>query len=204
MGRAIQLRLDPVHRRQQQLRALQFATWALLGSATVVVACALLRRFAGWELSSALIAALAVGVPLLAYVAGLLWRLSLAEAAGAIDAHYQLKDRALTALAFLEKSQASGVHRLAVDDALAHLERVDPKKVVPIHAPRVLPYAIAAVTASVLLLFLTARPAVVQASPTQPLAVVVESADRAAEELKSLEKFAQEEKDPELDRKSVV
>jgi len=200
MGRAIHLRLDPVRRRQQQLRALYCAAWALLGSAGVVLVCALLRRFAGWQLSNALIATLAAGAPLAGYVVGLVWRRNLAGAASAIDAHYRLKDRAATALEFLEKRKSTVVHRLAVDDALAHLDRVDPKKVVPIQAPRVLPYALAAVAVAVLLLFVTARPAQVQASPTAPLAVVVNSADRAAEELKSLEKFAQEEKDPELDK----
>jgi hypothetical protein len=200
MGKAIQSRLDPVRRRQQHHRALWCAAWGLVGSAAVVLACALLRRFAGWQISGGMIAALAALAPLAGYVAGLVWRRKLADAAGAIDAHYRLKDRAATALAFLEKSKTSGVHKLAVDDALAHLDRVDPKKVVPIQAPRVLPYAIAALAAAVVLLFVTARPAPVQASPAQPLLVVLDSADRVAEELKSLEKFAQEEKDPELDK----
>ena len=200
MGKAIQSRLDPVRQRQQQLRALSCGAWGLLASAAVVLALALVRRLTPLELSSSLILAIAAGAPLAAYFAGLAWRRKWTDAAGAIDAHYRLKDRATTALEFLERNKSSGVHKLAVADALAHLDCVDPRKVVPIRAPRVLPYAIAALAASVLLLVLTARPARLEASPSLPLPAVVDSADRLAEEMKALEKFAQEQEDPELDK----
>ncbi len=200
MGQAIQAKLSPVHRRQQQLRAICFAAWGLAASAVVLAAYALLRRFAGWEAPAGIVAVVAAGGPVAGYLLGLVWRRDWSEAAAAIDAHYRLKDRAATALEFLQNHKTTSAHKLAVADALAHLDRVDATQVVPLQAPRVLPYAAAAFAAAVALLFFTARPAQVQASPAAPLDAVVSAADRAAEELKALEKFAQDEKDPELEK----
>ena len=200
MGKAIQSKLDPVRRRQQQLRAVYLAAWGVLGSALALLALAVGRWLGGWQMTPWLAAAVASLGPVLGYLAGLAWRRDWHAAAVAIDAHYRLKDRATTALEFLRRPQSSSVHKLAVNDAIAHLDRVDARQVVPLRAPRVLPYALAAMAAAVLLLVFTARPAKVIASPAQPLAVVVESADRAAEELQSLEKFAQEQKDPEIEK----
>src|SRR5439155_25744920 len=100
---------------------------------------------------------LALAGPALGYVAGALWRRDWRDAALAVDAHYGFKDRVLTALDFLARSNGTRVHRLAVNDALAHLDRVDARQVVPTDTPRVLPAAVGAVAASVLLLVVTAR-----------------------------------------------
>lgn len=200
MGQAIQSRLDPVRRRQQHVRAIYLATWALLFSSLLLVVWGAGRWLLGWELTAAWAAAIAIAGPVLGYILGLIWRRDWHDAAVAIDAHYRLKDRAATALAFLRKPDATSVHDLAVADALAHLERVDPRRVVPLAPPRVLPYALGALMLAVLVLVVTTRPTTVSASPPQPLAVVVESADRAAAELTDLEKFALEEKDPEIEQ----
>lgn len=200
MRQAIQSRLDPVRRRQQQTRAIYLAAWGLLASAIVLATWSLGRWLAGWELS--LSAAVGVGIagPVLGYLVGLAWRRDWHSVAVAIDEHYRLKDRAATALAFLNKTDGSSVHQLAVADALSHLERVDARKVVPLTAPRVLPYAALAFALAMLLVFVTPGPTNVNASPQQPLGVVVDSAERAARELEALEKFATEEKDPEIEK----
>jgi hypothetical protein len=200
MGQAIQSRLLPVRQRQQQLRALYLAAWGLLASSVILALWSLGRRLAGWELTA--LAAIGVGLagPVLGYLAGLVWRRDWHAAAVAIDAHYRLKDRAATALEFVRRPAASKVHELAVADALTHLDRVDARQVVPLAAPRVLPYALGALAVAVVLLVLTGRPEPANATPAQPLAVVVESADRAAAEMADLEAFAKEEKDPEIDK----
>src|SRR5438105_10939240 len=197
MGKAIQLRLDPVRRRQQQLRALWCAAIGLFASAVALFFCVLLRWIAGWELPSALTIGFAIVGPAAGYIVGALWRRDWRDAALAVDAHYGFKDRVLTALDFLAKPNGTRVHRLAVNDALAHLDSVDARQVIPTDTPRVLPCAVAALAASVLLLVFTA-PSKSSASPAEPLAVVVDSAERATDELKALEEFAREEKDPEI------
>jgi hypothetical protein len=199
MGKAIQLRLDPVRRRQQQLRALTCAAGGLFASAVALVICVLVRWLAGWQPPAILLFALATMGPAIGYIAGALWRHDWRDAALAVDAHYGLKDRILTALDFLARPHATRVHRLAVDDALEHLDRVDARQVIPSDTPRILPCAVVSLAAAVLLVIFTA-PKQLSASPTQPLDVIVASADRAADELKSLEEFAREEQDPEIEK----
>jgi hypothetical protein len=200
MGKAIQLRLDPVRRRQQQLRALTCAAAGLFASAVVLLICLIGRWLGGWQLSPLLILALTVVGPAAGYIVGVLWRRDWREAAAAVDAHYRLKDRVITALDFLHKPNTTKVHKLAVADAMEHLDRVDARQVVPSDTPQVLPVAIVTLAATMLLFLFTSRPAQVNASPAEPLAVIVESADHAAEELESLEKFAREEQDPEIEK----
>jgi hypothetical protein len=199
MGKAIQLQLDPVRRRQQQVRALTCAAVGLFASAAALVVCVLIRWLAGWQPQSALLLVIAAAGPALCYLAGTLWQHDWRDAAIAVDAHYQLKDRVLTALEFLGKPDSTRVHRLAVQDAMEHLDNIDARQVVPSDTPQVLPSAVASLAAAVLLLIFTA-PAKVDASPSPPLEVVIASAERAADELKALEEFAREEQDPEIDK----
>jgi len=200
MGKAIQVRLDPVRRRQQQLRALTCAAVGLFASALVLLICVLGRWLGGWQLSPAMVLLLAMAGPAIGYIAGILWRRDWRDAAAAVDSHYRLKDRVITALDFLHKPQATKVHKLAVADAMEHLDRVDARQVIPSDTPQVLPAAIVALAAAALLFLVTSRPAQVNASPAEPLTVIVESADHASEELESLEKFAREEQDPEIEK----
>jgi hypothetical protein len=200
MGKLLESQLEPVRRRQQQLRAMGFAAWGLLAAGVFLAIAAIVRRFSGVELSPGLLAGLALGGPVLGFGLGWLWRRDWHSAAVAVDGHYRLKDRAATALEFLARGDRSRVHQLAVEDALAHLERVDARQVVPLRVPRVLSYALVSLAAAAMLLVFTARPPQVSASAAQPLAVVVEQADRAAAGLEELEQFAIEEQDPEIEQ----
>jgi hypothetical protein len=199
MGKAIQLRLDPVRRRQQQLRALTCAAVGLFASAAALLIVAIVRWLTAGDAPAGAIVGLGLAGPALGYLAGALWRRDWRDAAVAVDAHYGFKDRVLTALDFLGKPNGTRVQRLAVSDAIAHLDNVDACQVIPTDTPRVLPCAVAALAASVLLLVITA-PSKSSASPNAPLVVVVGSAERAADELKALEEFAREEKDPEIEK----
>jgi hypothetical protein len=199
MGKTFQLQLDPVRRRQQQVRALTCAAVGLFASAAALVIGVLLRWLAGWQPPSVLFFVIAAAGPAIGYLAGMLWRHDWRDAAMAVDAHYQLKDRVLTALEFLSKTDATRVQRLAVQDAMEHLGHIDARQVVPSDTPQILPSAVASLVAAVLLLVFTA-PAKVDASPSPPLEVVLASAERVADELKALEEFAREEQDPEIEK----
>src|SRR5437870_5076092 len=100
MGKAIQLRLDPVRRRQQQLRALTCAAAGLFASAAALLVVAVIRWLAGWDVPTPVALGLAVAGPAVGYVTGALWRRDWREAAIAVDVHYGFKDRVLTALEF--------------------------------------------------------------------------------------------------------
>jgi hypothetical protein len=200
MGKAIQVRLEPVRQRQQQLRALSCAAVGLFASALALVVVILGRWLGGWQLPAAVALVVAALGPVIGYVVGVLWRRDWRDAAAAVDAHYGLKDRVITALDFLHKPQATKVHKLAVADAMDHLERVDARQVVPSDTPQVLPAAIVSLAAAALLFVFTSLPARVNASPSEPIAVIVESAEYASEELKSLEEFAREEQDAEIEK----
>jgi hypothetical protein len=199
MGKAIQLHLEPVRRRQQQLRALTCASLGLFGSATALMALVLIRWLAAWQPPVGLVLGLAVAGPAIGYVVGALWRREWRDAAIAVDAHYGLKDRILTALDFLNRPAGTRMQRLAVRDAIDHLDRVDARQVVPSDTPRILPAAVVSMAVAVLLLVFTAPPSL-NASPAPALLGVVAAADRAADELKSLEEFAREENDPEIEK----
>lgn len=200
MGKTVQLHLRPVRVRQQWRRAMWIAAWGLLAGSLAGLAVEGLRLLAWPDLPVGLgIVVAAIGMALGLGV-GRLWRHRWLEAATAVDDRYGLKDRATTALALASRPDESPVHQLALGDALAHLSAVKAEEVVPLRMPRVLPYALGAFAAVVVVAVMAAleKPAV--AETPAPLPVVVAQAERAAEELKELEAFAAQEKNPELDR----
>jgi hypothetical protein len=199
MSEAIRFGLDPIHRRQQQLRALWFGALGLFISAATLVAFVVIRAVGAWHPSTALIWGISIGGPVLGFVVGSLWKRHWREAAIAVDVCYGFKDRILTALDFLGRADVTRMQRLAVDDAIEHLNRVDPLQVVPSDTPRVLPSAVVSMALAVLLLVYTSPPES-SAKAAVSLPEIIDSADRAADELKSLEDFAREEQDPEIEK----
>jgi len=59
-------------------------------------------------------------------------------ASAAVDAHYHLKDRTVTALRFLEKSPRTPLEEMQIADATRRLVQVDPRAVVPRGFPKLL------------------------------------------------------------------
>jgi hypothetical protein len=199
MGTTFRQGLEPVQRRQQQLRALTCAAVGLYISAAALLVLIAVRGFTAWQPSSLLMLTIAALLPAVGYVLGLLWRRPLRDAAIAVDSHYRWKDRVLTALEFLARPQAGRVERLAVQDAMQRLDKIDARQVIPSDTPRLLPSAIAALVVAALLVVFTA-PRQLKASAAAPLPGVVAAADHAADELKSLEEFAREEQDAEIEK----
>jgi hypothetical protein len=160
-----------------------------------------LARTAGWvSISSAAIWGVLAGVPLLAAIAGFLSRHTWQAAAVAVDRHYRLKDRVLTALAFLRKPQREAWSELQIADALAHLSRVEARQVVPLRVPRVLPYAGICLLVAIVLNVWPGSGPEVSAAPSEPLAVVVEQADELTEDLKEMEELAKQAENKDLEK----
>ena len=110
-----------------------------------------------------LVAGPALGA-VLALVRGRSWRI----AAAAVDAQYQLKDRAVSAVDFIRRGKSTPMHQLQVADAEQHLESLDPRRVAPFRLPVAVPYAVGALVLALGLL-LWPRPTYVQAKPAEPL-----------------------------------
>jgi hypothetical protein len=200
MSEQLHVRLKSVRTRQQWLFALHAAAQGLLVGSCLAIAVSLLRLVvpgvSPWT---------SLALPLVALVGGLVfglaWRRSWKAAAAAVDSHYKLKDRAITALAFADKGQATELHKLQVADALRHLERVDARQVAPWKMPRPLPYALGALAVAVVMLMVTGGGGRVEAAIPEPLPEIVSEAQRLEENmLEELEKLNAAQQDPRLEQ----
>jgi hypothetical protein len=181
------------------MRAAQWAVWGLASSALAVIGLELARSMEWLSISPMAIWGVLCSGPVLAGLAGFISRHTWVAAAVAVDTHYRLKDRILTALAFMRKHDTEAWSQLQVDDALQHLSRVEPKRVIPWRAPRVLPYAVVCLVIAVVLNVWPGTGQEVTASPSEPLPEVLSQADALSEDLKEMEQFAKQEQNKELE-----
>jgi hypothetical protein len=191
--------LAPVRRRQQSLLILWTTSQGLLVGAAAGVVLGL-ARLAGWAITPWQAAAVLLAGPALGFLVGLAWRRSWHEAAAAVDVHYELKDRAVTALAFLAKPAENVFHELQVRDTAEHLATVRPGQVVPLRVPRSLYYAVGGVVAALALLVWPLGPQAVEAGLPEPLPEIVAQAEKIAEDLKEFEEIARQENNKELEK----
>ncbi|WP_425618765.1 hypothetical protein NA78x_002480 [Anatilimnocola sp. NA78] len=198
MGKKVQSQLAPVLSRQQLVRTAWLAAWGLFVGSLAGLLVATANWLFAWQLASWIPLAL----PLLGSagmaIVGCCWRHNWQQAASAVDARYSLKDRASTALEFSARPHLPLVEQLAFADALDHLKSIKPHEVVPWHMPRVLPYAVVAIIATLSLVIVGSWNAPATAGKPETLDVVVAQAERAAEELTELEQYAESEKDEDL------
>ncbi len=200
MARPVCDQLAPVRLRQRWVSAAQAAAWGLTAASVVALGMEAVRAFEWAAISSSAIWTVLTAGPILAGLIGLVSRHSWQAAAMAVDTHYRLKDRILTALAFLRKPAAEAWSELQVADALAHLANVQPKQVVPVRVPRVLPFGMLCLAVAVALNVWPGSGQEVAAAPSEPLAVILEQADQITEDLKEMEAAAKQEKNPELEK----
>lgn len=198
MGHKVQAHLSPVRQRQQLERVMWFAAWGLLGGSLLGLVLAGLIAALSLPIASWIPLSMPAAFSVLAAVAGFVWQRDWRGAASAVDVSCRLKDRAATALDLSGRPSLQPVEQLAFADALTHLQLVQAQQVVPLRMPRVLPYAVVALIATLSLVLLTVwnKPAV--AKLPEPLDVVLAQAERAKEELAELEEYANKEQDEEL------
>ncbi|HUG91100.1 MAG TPA: hypothetical protein VML55_09715, partial [Planctomycetaceae bacterium] len=155
-------------------------------------------RFSSEPLATRTILLLMGGGPLAGVLLGLLWPRSWRAAARAVDVSCQLKDRAVTALEFASRSDAPAWRELQLRDAAAHLQAVDPGRVVPFRLPRVSAFAAVVFAAAIGLLVwpLPAR----HAAAGQPVAHVgiVSIFEDVDERIDGLEELAADTDDEDL------
>ncbi|GAB5406567.1 MAG: hypothetical protein Aurels2KO_47980 [Aureliella sp.] len=190
--------LTSVRIRHQFSRGIHWASGGLLFGATAGVVILLLQRAevltAGGAAWFVVLAASLLGLAI-----GLLLPTSWKTVAGLVDSTYGLKDRSLAAVEFEESEMSSDLHRLQVADALGHIQKVDPSRVVPFRLPR---FAIAAAGSLALMLAIqfvpTAKPEAILMPEALP--VVLEQANKLEETmLEELKELAQENDNEELD-----
>ena len=157
--------LSPVRGRQQMRFALRCGAIGLLAAGVAGAALGVARIALGLELPlSASLGVLLAG-PVAGLLVGIILRRTLHEAASAVDGHYGLKDRAVTALAFSGEQAPTELQSLQMTEAESHLAKVVPKAVVPMTMPRVGPAAIGGTVLAALLLFWPTGPREAEAGP---------------------------------------
>lgn len=162
------------------------------GAAFGGVICLLLgitRLTTGWEPGLAQFATVFFGMTAGFGLVGFVLNRSWMESAAAIDTHYQLKDRTVSALEFCEQP-ATALQQLQIADATNHLTAVDAKAVVPFKAPRQLAWACVSIAAATLMM-LAPLSSTVQAEIDQPNGIA-EAAEEIADEVEQLEELAEE------------
>ncbi|MBI3461562.1 MAG: hypothetical protein HY000_00665 [Planctomycetes bacterium] len=199
MGGELLSRLRPVHSRQQVRFLLHWAAWGWLMGASAAVAVEALRLLgvgvSAWWAMATCVTGLAVGM-LFGAVRQRGWK----HAACAIDAHYGLKDRATSALDFVDRAKTGEVHQLQIADAVEHLAIVKPREVVPLRIPRPLPYAAGLSALAIVMVLWPIGSGSLDASPTAALPAIVDEAERLeALMVPDLEMLAAEQKDERLE-----
>lgn len=195
----IRERVQAVQIRQQQQWLWQCASHGLLAGGSLGCLVAVVRVLAHGSFSWLWVLAVVL-TPLMIGTGWAFARsMSLVAAARFIDHACNLKDRAQTALQFIETGESNALRQLQIADAEQHLNQVNPARLVPVTAPRSWAWGVLSSVAAILIAFLS-TPAIPVMAAAEPNAVVVEQATIAAESLEQLKEFQKEEQDPELDR----
>jgi hypothetical protein len=203
MRDAIQAALRRVRSRQQTLFALRCVVVGLIVGAVGGLAVGLTRQVLDTDISRLIGAAVMIACPVLGLVVGLGFRRDWHAAAAAVDAHYGLKDRSVTALAFAAQPAPSELQSIQMSDALAHLNSIQPELVVPFRVPRAWPVALASLAASVVVLALGVNTPEAQAglapAPEHIVAMAATNKAKVAEFEKAVAETTQDMEDDKAD-----
>ena len=181
MREAIYAALRPVRSRQQKVFVVRCVVAGVVAGAAAALALGAARLVFALDVSWAVGAVLLAAGPVVGLLAGLVLRRGWHDAAAAVDRHYGLKDRSVTALAFAGLPAPTEMQSIAVADALGHLKTVEPKSVVPMTAPRAWPAAAAAIAFAVVVLAVPVAQREVEAGPAPvPENILAAAADTKA------------------------
>jgi hypothetical protein len=186
--------LRPVRNRQRTAFLIRTGFGGLILGSIVAIVISGGRFVFGWPLDPLAVASGILLGALLGAAAGWLWRRPWREAAAAVDSHFRLKDRALTALEFLERTDRAELHDLQIADAVDHLQRLQMNKVAPIKAPRRLAAAaFVSLAAAVLIAFWPAPQSRTEAALLPAPDNIVAAAEKLQQSLQELEDVANRE-----------
>ncbi len=189
---ALRLPVRGAERRMRIARALGAGSTALC-FALAAAALALALRKLGWLPEKATRAALSVigAFPLVVAAAFGLRRLPPQAGAVALDRHYGLADRIASALSFsdLPRAEQTAFMDAAIDDALDHVKKVEPRRAVPIPLPpdALVALGLAALVVLVALFEVRTHQAVRQAQTIDAVDVTADDIDAMKEFLKDLQ-----------------
>jgi hypothetical protein len=138
MVRQIRKLLSGVRTRQRQSRSLE---WMIRGAFVGVMAGITIEilRLCDFPIQAWLGVAVVFGCALTFGLIGLLVPIKWQSTARLIDGHYGMKDTTITALDFAGRKSDDPLIFLQLQQAIAHLQRVNPRLVVPIRPPKLVP-----------------------------------------------------------------
>ena len=125
-----------------------------------------------------------------AAVFGLVLKRSWHDAAAAVDKHYRLKDRTVTALEFTNQQTTTPLQKRQLQDATSHLGTVNPRDVVPLGVPRRWGWAVLSLVVSTALMLMPIGGRI-QADLSQPKGIGL-AAKQIQSELDEMEQLAAE------------
>jgi hypothetical protein len=190
--------LAGVRKRQHQRTVLRLVILGLLVSSLASAAVETVRGLTGWPPTAWVALALLAAGPLVGLLYGWRKRPGWDEAARAVDRHYQLKDRAITALDFAGRPHKTFLHTRQLEDAALRLGEVNPRQVVSLRPPRPFPWAVGGLVLAVALLLRPTPPPAAVAAPPEPRPEILAEAERIEDELSEMEQQAQGEQSEEL------
>lgn len=197
MQRQLEQILSPVRSRQRWQTALSSALYGCYGTG----AAALLLTVAKWSTGAlphpGVVASLLAVGPILGALIGIRRTAHWRRAAAAVDVHYSLKDRTITALQLLSQPAANPLHELQVEETLGRLQSVDASHVAPITWPKWSRWAIGSAVAALAILVWPFASQPVEAVVDRPDGIA-EAAAIIAEELEQLKDIAEDESQTEL------
>lgn len=194
----IRQRVSAVRRRQQRQWMWQCASAGLVASGLAAFLPAIARLMMWPHISWRHVVGILVAGPALGAVYSMRRSRPDRDAAAAIDRTYQLKDRAATALEFLQRSPGlTDWQKLQLEDAAQHLAVVKPVDVAPVRAPRSWVWALSLFAVVMVILVSGTRTEQVSAEIVTNT-VVAAQADRVEVSLEELRDFAGEDIDPEI------
>ena len=194
----IQSHLEAVRGRQRRVLVGQALAWGFIAGA----ASSLALLLAYWRLQSVYLLAAAgvflLGAPLAATAIGAFRRLTWREAACAVDSHYVLKDRVLSALEFSTATEPTPFQAALVRDAMRHLASAHAPHVVPARWPRFLRTGLVAfLFAATLIVWPLLRSPAARAL-AEPLPEVLAEVDLLEKQVREIEDAAKDLQSEEL------
>jgi hypothetical protein len=128
--------VDAVASRMRRPAMWRYLAIGLLAGGGLGILAAGVRLAGGWDFFRWIALGCVVVLPLAAAAVAWNKKIDPLRAIRAIDAHYQLKSRAMTLWSYLGSGELDEAQGLVVGEAWPHVKRADAKEVVPVDIPK--------------------------------------------------------------------